>query len=84
MATLLDLDEESAAIVAEAVGSGAFERPEQVVRQALRTWRAAEDRMQSLREAIREGAESGPAIPAEEVFAELEARYLGMISNSRA
>jgi antitoxin ParD1/3/4 len=84
MATLLDLDEESAAIVAEAVGSGAFERPEQVVRQALRTWRAAEDQMHTLRDAIGEGAESGPAIPADEVFAELEARHRGMISSSRA
>ncbi len=76
----LDLDDESAAIVAEALTSGEFERPEQVVRQALRTWRAASDRMASLRAAIEEGASSGPGVPAEDVFAELEARYRAMLS----
>jgi antitoxin ParD1/3/4 len=80
----LDLDDESASILAEAINSGEFERPEQVVKQAVRTWKAAEDRLASLRAAIREGAESGPAIPAEDVFAELEARYRGMLSSATA
>jgi antitoxin ParD1/3/4 len=31
--------------------------------------------LEALREAIRAGLESGPAIPAEEVFAALRARY---------
>jgi antitoxin ParD1/3/4 len=73
----LDLDDESAAIVAEALTSGEFQRPEQVVRQALRTWKAAEDRLAALRTAIDEGAASGPGVPAEDVFAELELRYRG-------
>jgi antitoxin ParD1/3/4 len=76
----LHLDDESAAIVAEALKSGGFEAPEQAVRQALRTWRDAEERLTSLRAAIEEGASSGPGIPAEDVFAELEARYLAMLS----
>jgi antitoxin ParD1/3/4 len=76
----LRLDEESAAIVAEALRSGGFEAPEQVVRQALLTWRDAEDRLTSLRAAIEEGAASGAGIPAEDVFAELEARYRAMLS----
>ncbi|HEY1751167.1 MAG TPA: type II toxin-antitoxin system ParD family antitoxin [Caulobacteraceae bacterium] len=76
----LDLDDESAAIVAEALTSGEFDRPEQVVRQALRTWRAAENRLASLRSAIDEGASSGPGLPAEDVFAELETRYRAMLS----
>lgn len=76
----LDLDEESAAIVDEALTSGEFDRPEQVVRQALRTWRAAGDRLAALRTAIEEGASSGPGIPAEDVFAELETRYRAMLS----
>jgi antitoxin ParD1/3/4 len=80
--TRLDLDEESEAIVAEAIGSGEFERPEQVVRQALRTWRASEGQLAALRSAIAEGAGSGPAIAAEEIFAELEARYRGMLSSA--
>jgi antitoxin ParD1/3/4 len=80
--TTLDLDEESAAIVAAALSSGEFERPEQVVRRALRTWKAAEDRLLSLRLAIQEGAESGPGVPSEQVFAELEARYRAMESGA--
>jgi antitoxin ParD1/3/4 len=76
----LDLDDESAAIVAEALTSGEFERAEQVVRHALRTWRAAEDRLAALRAAIDEGAASGPGVPAEDVFAELETRYRAMLS----
>jgi antitoxin ParD1/3/4 len=75
-----DLDDESAAIVDKALTSGEFDRPEQVVRQALRTWRAAEDRVALLRSAIEEGASSGPGIPAEDVFAELETRYRAMLS----
>lgn len=76
----LDLDEESAAILDEALTSGEFDRPEEVVRQALKTWRAAEHRLASLRAAIEEGASSGPGIPAEDVFAELETRYRAMLS----
>jgi len=77
----LDLDEESAAIVAAAIRSGDFEGPEQVVRLALRAWRDAEDRLNALRAAIEEGAVSGPGVPAEDVFAELEARYRAMLSS---
>jgi putative addiction module CopG family antidote len=71
----LDLDDESAAIVAEAIRSGDFEGPKQVVRQALRTWQDAEHRLNTLRAAIEEGAASGPVAPAKDVFTELEMRY---------
>jgi antitoxin ParD1/3/4 len=71
----LNLDEESASIVAEAIDSGAFRAPEDVVREALKTWQAAGRRVADLRIAIEEGAASGPGVPAEEVFAELELRY---------
>jgi antitoxin ParD1/3/4 len=77
----LDLDDESAAIVAGALDSGRFDGPEDVVKRALQTWRAAEDRVNELRAAINEGAASGPSVPAEDVFAELEARYRAMLSD---
>ena len=76
------LDDEAAAIVAEAMGSGAYDAPEQVVNAALRTWKAAEVRISELRAAIEEGASSGPGIPADDVFAELEARYRKMASDA--
>jgi antitoxin ParD1/3/4 len=76
------LDDESAAIVDQALRSGGFQRPEQVVRQALQTWKDAEERLRDLRAAIDEGAASGPGIPAEDVFAELEARYRRMMSET--
>ena len=79
-ARTFNLDDESAAIVDAAIGSGEFEAPEQVVRLALQTWKAADDRLHDLRAAIEEGAASGPGVPAENVFAELEARYRAMLS----
>ena len=78
----INLDDESAAIVAEAMDTGQYEAPDQVVREALRTWRKAEGRVAALRAAIAEGAASGPGVPAEDVFAELEARYRAMPSPS--
>jgi len=78
----MTLDEESAAIVADALHAGSFERPEQVVRAALRTWKAAERRLGELRAAIEEGATSGPGIPAEDVFDELEDRYRRMMGKT--
>jgi len=76
----LELDDESASIVAEALDTGEFDAAEDVVRAALRTWRAAELHLSALRDAIAEGAASGPGVPAEQVFAELEARYRDMAS----
>jgi hypothetical protein len=51
-----------------------------VVRQALRTSRTAQDRLVSLRAVIEEGTSSGPGIPADDVFDELETRYRSMLS----
>jgi antitoxin ParD1/3/4 len=74
----LELDDESASIVAEALNTGEFGAAQDVVRAALKTWRAAEQHLTALRDAIEEGAASGPGVPAEQVFAELEARYRDM------
>lgn len=62
-----------------AVKSGAYASNSEVVPDALRLWEEREERreasLEALRAEIRAGMESGPAIPADEVFARLEAKY---------
>ena len=75
---------EMAATLRQTVAGGEYASTSEVVREALREWtrhRDAERRdLETLREAIRVGDESGPSIPAEEVFAELRK----MIAERRA
>ena len=60
------------------VGSGRFASASEVVREGLRLMEAREAeqaaRLDGLRAEIRRGEESGPGIPADEVFARVEAR----------
>jgi len=73
----ITLPAEMAATLRQTVAGGEYASTSEVVREALREWarhRDAERRdLQALREAIRAGDESGPGIPAGEVFAELRA-----------
>ena len=75
---------EMAAALRQTVAGGEYASTSEVVREALREWarhRDAERRdLEMLREAIRAGDESGPDIPAGEVFAELRQ----MIADRRA
>ena len=75
---------EMAAALRQTVAGGEYASTSEVVREALREWarhRDAERRdLELLREAIRAGDESGPGIPAGEVFAELRQ----MIADRRA
>ena len=61
------------------VAGGEYASASEVVREALRDWTRARDaerrELEELRAAIRAGLGSGAPIPAEEVFAELRARY---------
>ena len=61
------------------VAAGEYASTSEVVREALRNWTWARDaerrELEALRDAIRAGLDSGPGIPAEEVFAGLQARY---------
>lgn len=70
---------EMAATVRAAVDGGEYASASEVIRDALRGWMREQDtarrELEELRAAIRAGLESGPGIPAEEVFAELRARY---------
>lgn len=70
---------ELAAIVRSTVETGEYASTSEVIREAVREWHRSRDQelrdLSTLRAAIRAGFESGKAIPAAEVFAELRARY---------
>ena len=70
---------ELAETVRKTVAGGEYASASEVVREALRDWtrqRDAEHRdLEALREAIKAGLDSGPGISADQVFAELRARY---------
>jgi antitoxin ParD1/3/4 len=70
---------EMAAALRQTVAGGEYASTSEVVREALREWSRARDierrDLESLRKAIQDGLDSGPGIPAEDVFAELRARY---------
>jgi antitoxin ParD1/3/4 len=65
------------------IEAGHYASADEIVREALRLLetqeRLREIELEEYREKIREGIASGPAIPADEVFARLEAKYQGMI-----
>ena len=66
---------EMVAVLEAAVADGEYASAGEVVREALRDWTRARDlerqELTALREAIRVGDESGPSIPADDVYAEL-------------
>ncbi len=70
---------EMAETLRRTVAGGEYASTSEVVREALREWARARDAerrdLDALRAAIRAGLDSGPGLPAEEVFAELRARY---------
>ncbi len=70
---------EMAETLRRTVAGGEYASTSEVVREALREWTRARDAerrdLDALRAAIRAGLDSGPGLPADQVFAELRARY---------
>ena len=79
MASSYTLGQHYEAFVAQLVESGRYATASEVMRDGLRLLEEREElrraRLESLREDIRHGRESGGAIPADEVFEHLEHRY---------
>lgn len=69
--------------IREQIEAGRYASPSEIVREALHLLetqeRLREIELEGYREKIREGIESGPGIPAEEVFSRLEAKYQAML-----
>jgi len=65
------------------IETGRYVSASEVVREALRLLegreRLREIELEEYREKIREGMESGPGTPADEVFTRLEAKYQTML-----
>ena len=70
---------ELAETLRQTVAGGEYASTSEVVREALRDWTRRRDverqDLEALRAAIKAGLDSGPALPADQVFAELRARY---------
>ncbi|MEM5585740.1 type II toxin-antitoxin system ParD family antitoxin [Roseibium sp. AS2] len=70
---------ELAETLRQTVAGGEYASTSEVVREALRDWTRKRDterqELEALRAAIKAGLDSGPAIPADQIFAELRARY---------
>ena len=71
----ITLPAEMAAALRRTVEGGQYASTSEIIREALREWTRKRDEehrdLDALREAVRIGDESGPGIPADEVFAEL-------------
>jgi antitoxin ParD1/3/4 len=63
----------------QTVSGGEYASTSEIVREALRGWIRSRDAerqdLEILRAAIKAGLDSGPGVPADQVFAELRARY---------
>ena len=73
------LSDDTLSAVRDAVGSGDYASTSEVIRDALRDWklkrRVAQMELDEMRRLVQEGAESGPGIDADLVFARLRTKY---------
>jgi antitoxin ParD1/3/4 len=80
----ITLPAEMAATLRQTVEGGQYASSSEIIREALREWSRRRNEelndLQALRDAVRIGDESGPSIPAAEVFTELRQ----MIARRRA
>ena len=77
------LSEDTLSAVREAVASGEYASTGEVVRDALRDWkvkhRLSTIELDEMRRLVQEGADSGPGIDADLVFARLRAKYTATV-----
>lgn len=80
----ITLPAEMAATVKDTVAGGEYASASEVIREALRDWTRARDQdrrdLETLREMIRIGDESGPGRPAKEVFEEVRQMIAAQLS----
>lgn len=85
MAISADLGEKLEAVVADLVANGRYNSKSEVLREGVRLVQEREARLAELQKMLQQGIDeidAGLVIPAEEVFAELRARYQAMIDNA--
>lgn len=74
------------AFIKAQIQQGRYASASEVIRDALRALEEREEframKLSALRTEIQKGAQSGPGIPAEEVFERLERKYESMARNS--
>ena len=74
------LPPEMVATVRDAVESGEYASASEVIREALRDWKLKRKvetlTVEEIRRLVQEGADSGPPIDADLVFARLRAKYV--------
>lgn len=75
----ITMPKDMAETLRQTVAGGEYASTSEVVREALRAWTRSRDAelrdLDALRAAIKTGLNSGPGIPADQVFAEMRARY---------
>ncbi len=76
------LPADTAGVVRDAVASGEYATTSEVIREALRDWslkrKLAHLEIDEMRRLVQEGAESGPGVDADLIFARLRAKYAAM------
>jgi antitoxin ParD1/3/4 len=85
MAISADLGEKLEAVVADLVANGRYNSKSEVLREGVRLVQEREARLAELDEKLARGLadiEAGRVHPAEEVFAELKARYQAMVDKA--
>lgn len=73
----ITMPSEMADTLRKTVAGGEYASASEVVREALREWTRAWDSEQRELEMLRDAIKAGLDIPADQVFAELRARYAG-------
>jgi antitoxin ParD1/3/4 len=81
------LSQDILSAVRDAVAGGDYANAGEVIRDALRDWklkrRVARMELDEMRRLVQEGAESGPGIDADLVFARLRAKFAAMTETGK-